>query len=321
MVMVYILFIVGIFLLIKGADLLVEGAGSIARKLGVSSLVVGLTVVAFGTSMPELVVNVIAAAQGATGVAFGNIIGSNIANILLVLGITAIITPLKVKDSTFSKEIPFAILAAIVLLVFSNYLAIDNIAVRTLTRVSGIVMLCFFAIFLYYAFESARKDKQTLGRGVMEKGHIGLRSWILIVLGLVGLYFGGDWVVNGAIYAAQQFGFSEFLISSTVVAIGTSLPELVTAIVAARKKEVDLAVGNAVGSNIFNIFWILGITALIAPIVIPVFINYVILFLIAISILLMVFLYVGKKGVLSRAEGYIFLLLYVAYLAYIIYLG
>jgi len=313
-----ILFFVGIALLIKSADFLVEGSSSFAKKLGVPTLMIGLTIVAFGTSMPELIVNIIAAIKGSTEVAFGNIIGSNIANILLVLGLTAIICPIKIQHSTVWKEIPFALLAVIVLFVVSNHVLIDKINVSSLTRVGGIIMLCFFIIFIYYAVELAKRNKAQLEDKKMKIVKRKNFAIVLMILGgLVGLYLGGKWTVEGAIFIAQQLGLSEFLISATIIAVGTSLPELITGITAAKKKDVDLAVGNVVGSNIFNIFWILGITSIIAPIIIPAFINIDIIILMAVTFLLFLFLFIGKRHELERWQGFIFIALYLAYLAFI----
>lgn len=318
----YILFVVGIGILIKGADYLVEGSSSLAKKFKIPTLVIGLTIVAFGTSMPELIVNIIAALNGATEVAFGNIIGSNIANILLVLGIVAIINPIKVERSTIWKEIPFALLAVVVLFVVSNYLLIDNINITSLTKVSGLIMLCFFVIFIYYTVNLAKNSKKQLDDKELKIQKLSnLKIFLMILGGLVGLYFGGKWVVEGAVFVAQQFGLSEFLISATIIAIGTSLPELVTGIKAAKRKDTGLAVGNIVGSNIFNIFWILGITALIAPVAIPSFINLDILLLGIASFLLFIFLFIGKKHELERWQGWMFILLYSAYIVFLILRG
>lgn len=318
----YILFVIGIIILIKGADYLVEGSSSLAKKLKVPTLVIGLTIVAFGTSMPELIVNIIAALNGSTEVAFGNIIGSNIANILLVLGVVAIINPIKVERPTIWKETPFALLAVVVLFVVSNYLLIDKINITSLTRVSGLIMLCFFVIFIYYTINLAKNSKKQLGSKELEiKRPSNLKIFLMIFGGLVSLYFGGKWVVEGAVLIAQQFGLSEFLISATIIAIGTSLPELVTGINAARKKDTGLAVGNSVGSNIFNIFWILGVTALIAPITIPSFINSDIILLGIVSFLLFISLFIGKKHELERWQGWMFVLLYVAYIVFIVLRG
>jgi cation:H+ antiporter len=323
MVLEYILLAIGILFLVKGADLLVSGSSTLAKKFKIPTLIIGLTIVAFGTSLPELVVNVFAALNGTTEVAFGNIIGSNIANILLVLGILAIIRPIEVESSTVWKQIPFALLGAVVLIIFSNYLLLDSIHLENLTRVSGIIMLCFFAIFIYYVIDLARRSRSKIENKdfdikVKRKGYI---AAIMILVGLAGLFFGGKWVVEGAVHIAQQFGMSEFLISATIIAIGTSLPELVTGLTATFKKNAELAVGNSVGSNIFNIFWILGITALIAPIIIPQFINFDMIFLILVTFLLFIFMFLGKRHRLDRWQGVLFLLLYMGYIAFIIIRG
>jgi cation:H+ antiporter len=318
----YILFIIGIAFLIKGAGFLVDGASSLAKKLGVPTLMIGLTVVAFGTSMPELIVNLIAAANGASQVAFGNVIGSNIANILLVLGITAMIVQVKVHHSIVWKDIPFALLAVFVLFVVSNKFMIGGIDTFSLTRIDGIVLLLFFAIFIYYVVEMALRNKSQLTDEKMAVHQMRYYKIALyLVLGVVGLYLGGKWVVEGAVFIATQIGISQFLISATIVAIGTSLPELITSVVAARKKDVDLAVGNIVGSNLFNIFWILGITSIISPVPIPSFINVDIIILLIASFLLFIFMFVGKKHHLNRWNGYTFVLLYIAYIVFLILRG
>jgi cation:H+ antiporter len=313
-----ILLFIGIFVLVKGADLLVDGSSVLAKKLGIPTLMIGLTIVAFGTSMPELVVNVIAAVKGNTNVAFGNIIGSNVANILLVLGVTAILCPLKVRHSTVWKEIPFSFLATMVLFVMSNYFLIDHIRISSLTRVGGIILLCFFTIFIYYTYEMAKRNKMQLEDKKIEiVTHKGYMIFAMIAGGILGLYFGGQWTINGAIFVAEKAGLSEFMISATIIAIGTSLPELVTGVTAAMKKDADLAVGNSIGSNIFNIFWILGISSIIAPITIPEFINADIMFLAGITIMLFAFIFIRRKRHLEKWQGYVFLALYAAYLIFI----
>lgn len=318
----YILFILGIIFLIKGADYLVDGSSSLGKRLGVSSLVIGLTIVAFGTSMPELVVNIIAALKGATQVAFGNIIGSNISNILLVLGITALICNIKVKRSTIWKQLPFALLAVIVLFIVSNKYMIGGMEVFKLNRVDGLVLMAFFVIFIYYVIELAMRSRARIEKKEL---HISRHSYsnivFLILLGLVGLYFGGKWTVDGAIYIASQLGLSQFLISATVIAIGTSLPELITSIVAALKSKMDMAVGNIIGSNIFNIFWILGVTSLISPIKIPSFINVDIIILFFVTLLLFLVMFIGKKKEIERWQGVMFVLFYVAYIAFLVWRG
>lgn len=315
----YILFFLGIFLLIKSADYLVDGSASLAKKLRIPTIVIGLTIVAFGTSMPELIVNIIAALKGSTEVAFGNIIGSNIANILLVLGVTAMIFPIKVESSTVYKEIPFTILAVFVLFIVSNFVLIDNINITSLTRVTGLVFLAFFAIFIYYTIDMARQSKKKIETDELsiKTGRHAVTLAGMIIGGLVGLFVGGRLVVEGAIEIATQLGLSEFLISATIIAVGTSLPELVTGVQAARKSEPSIAVGNAIGSNIFNIFWILGITAVIAPIIIPGFINLDILILGGVSILLFLLVALNKNKEITRWNGIIFLALYAAYIIFI----
>lgn len=309
MVIDYVLFVFGIFLLIKGADWIVDSSSSIANRLGVSSLIIGLTVVAFGTSLPELVVNLFAAFGDVSDIAFGNIIGSNIANIFLVLGIVAIVGKINVTRETIWEEIPFAMLAAFVLFVLTGNLFGNK---EFLTRNDGLILLSLFGVFLYYIFSMAKGKRKDFNVGmIVDKSNImiGLK----LVLGLVGIYFGGKWVVNGAINIAEVFGLSEYFISATIIAVGTSLPELVVSVVAVWKKNVDLAVGNIIGSNVFNIFWVLGIVPLISPLAIPNFIGFDIGIMFFATLLLFIFMFVGKRGELSRTEGIILLMSYVLY--------
>lgn len=309
-----LLFAAGILLLVKGADFLVDGASALARKFGVPALMVGLTVVAFGTSLPELVVNVLAALRGSTDIAIGNILGSNMANILLVLGVAAIIRPLPVKPSTVRREIPFALLAVIVLIVLTRGPAGE----AGLSRGDGLILIYFFVAFLYYTAGLARRHRSSL---VQESPAAHARRGPMIALmiagGLAALYFGGRWTVDGAVAAARILGLSDFLISATVIAVGTSLPELMTAIAAARRKDIDIAVGNSVGSNIFNIFWVLGITAVISPIAVPAFLGADLILLLAASVLLFAFLFVGERHVLRRWKGVLLIVLYGLYLAFL----
>jgi len=318
----YILFVVGIFLLIKGADYLVDGSSSLAKKFKVPTLVIGLTIVAFGTSMPELIVNILASLKGNGDIAFGNIVGSNIANILLILGITATIKLLKVQHSTTWKEIPFSLLAAIVLLVFASTMFLDKLAISSILRFEGIILLLFFAIFLYYVIELARRNKSQMKDDKLEiKKLSSLKIFLYILGGLVALYFGGKLVVEGAVALARLFGMSEYFISLTIVAVGTSLPELVTSIIAALKGDSDMAIGNVVGSNIFNIFWILGVSALIAPITIPTFAIIDLLVLLGTTFLLFLFMFIGRKHELERWQGIVFILMYIAYIVHLIMRG
>jgi cation:H+ antiporter len=315
----YILFVLGFVILIKGASLLVDGSSSIAKKLNISNLVIGLTVVAFGTSAPEMFVNVSASLKGNASIAIGNILGSNIANILLILGISAIIYPLAVKNSTVSKEIPFSLLAALIVGILANDLLIDHKGISELTRSDGLVLVGFFIIFMYYIFSLAKKT-DNVDEGDYKQFST-TKSVIYIVLGLVGLVLGANWIVNGAIKIANIFGVSEYLIGLTVVAVGTSLPELATSAVAAYKKNPDIAIGNIVGSNIFNIFWILGLSSIIKPLPFQPAGNIDIMMTILASVLLFVFLIIGKKHVLQKWQGVLFLLIYAAYIIYLIIRG
>lgn len=315
----YILFVVGIFLLLKGADYLVDGSSSLAKKFGIPTLVIGLTIVAFGTSMPELIVNVIAALGGKGDIAFGNIVGSNIANILLILGITAIITPLKVQHSTTWKEVPFSLLAVVVLLICTNTFFLDGLTNNTILRSEGLIMILFFSIFLYYVFELTRKGKDNLKDDKLEIHRLTTTKIALFILGgLIALYFGGKWTVEGAVAIAKLLGMSEYFISLTIVAVGTSLPELVTSIIAAKKGDADMAVGNVIGSNIFNIFWVLGISTIITPLAIPTFATIDLLVLLATTFVLFAFMFVGKKHELERWQGIVFVIAYLAYLIHLI---
>ncbi len=312
-----ILFIVGFALLIKGADLLVDGSSSVAKKMNISNIVIGLTIVAFGTSAPEFVVNVFASAEGNSGIAIGNILGSNIANILLILGVASMIYPISAKKNTVLKEIPFSLLAALVVGLTANDILVDGSLNSAITRTDGMIFICFFIIFLYYTF-GITKSTEDIVEGEIKDYSYG-KSAILIILGLAGLMIGGKWIVDGAVMIAEHFEVSQSLIGLTVVAVGTSLPELATSAVAAYKRQSDIAIGNAVGSNIFNIFWVLGVSAIIKPLPFYEKSNADILMTIIASMLLFIFMYIGKKHTLSRAQGFLMLLIYVGYLVFLIF--
>ncbi len=313
-----ILFFIGFALLIKGAAYLVDGASSLAKRIGVSAIVIGLTVVAFGTSMPEFIVNIFASVNGATDIAIGNIIGSNIFNILLILGISAIIYPLAVKKGTVWKEIPLALLAVILVGLAANDSIIDKSSSSALTRIDGFVFISFFIIFLYYIFGISKVDAQD---DTNVKVHSILTSFLMIIGGLLGLIVGGKLIIDGAIAIARNFGVSEALIGLTIVAAGTSLPELATSAVAAYKKNTDIAVGNIIGSNIFNAFWVLGVSAIIRPLPFSPFMNFDIFVVILATFFLFIFMFVGKKRILERWQGAMFVLGYIIYLAYLILRG
>lgn len=312
-----ILFIAGLILLIKGADFLVNGASSIAKKMNISDLVVGLTIVAFGTSAPELFVNIYASINGNTEIAIGNIVGSNICNILLILGISAIIYPLSVKKNTIWKEIPLTLLAAILILLMASDRFIDNAETSFISRIDGLVLIAFFVIFLYYAFSTAKEESDESDSTEVIKQYSYSVSALMILGGLIALVLGGKWMVDSAVELATYLGISKSVIGLTVVAIGTSLPELATSAMAAYKKKSDIAIGNVVGSNIFNTFWILGLSSFISPlpfseINIPdLYVN------ILASLLLFGFLFIGKKHMLEKWQGWLFLLMYAGYIVYL----
>ncbi|MFA5075992.1 MAG: calcium/sodium antiporter [Patescibacteria group bacterium] len=313
---IYILFIAGFFILIKGADLLVDGSASIAKKLKISSIVIGLTIVAFGTSAPEFIVNIFASMQGNTEIAIGNILGSNIANILLILGISAIIYPITAKKNTILKEIPLSLLAAIVLGLMANDLIIDGAGFSGITRIDGFILLSFFIIFLYYTFGITKLDKDIVEEDIKVFSHS--KSVIFIIFGLAGLVIGGKWIVDGAVQIAEFFDISQSLIGLTIVAIGTSLPELATSAVAAYKKQPDIAIGNVVGSNIFNIFWILGASAIIRPLPFNTSSNGDIAMTIFASIILFLVMFVGKKRVIERWQGVFMVTAYIGYIVFLV---
>jgi cation:H+ antiporter len=312
----YILFVVGFVLLIKGADLLVDGSSSIAKKRNISDLVIGLTIVAFGTSAPELFVNISASLDGNADIAIGNILGSNIANIFLILGISALVRKLTVQSSTIWKEIPFSLLAVVVVGFMANDVLIDGQANSFLSRIDGLILICFFIIFMYYIVEISKKSNTQNDESI--KTMSTLKSTIYIVLGLVGLVIGGQWIVDGATEIATGLGVSQSLIGLTVVAIGTSLPEMATSVVAAYKGKSDIAIGNVVGSNIFNIFWILGLSAFIKPLPFKLSSNVDILMATLASLFLFLFLFIGEKHKLQKWQGVMFILIYVAYLSYLV---
>jgi len=314
MVLQFFLLILGFLLLIKGSDWLVEGASSLARKFNVSDLSIGLTIVAFGTSAPELVVNTFAAFQGHHDIVLGNIIGSNIFNIYVILGIAGIITPLVIQSSTVSKEIPFSLLAIVVLYIVANDFFISSEG--AITRLDGIILLIFFGSFLYYVY---RQMKANVIR--QDIAHINFsitKIIVLIIAGLAGLTAGGRLIVVNAIYIAQTLGISEKIIALTIVAAGTSLPELATSVVAALKKNNDIAVGNIIGSNIFNILLILGASSVIRPVSYDKVFNNDIYFLTVGTIVLFIAMFTGHRKKLDRWEAAVFLLLYTGYLLYML---
>jgi cation:H+ antiporter len=312
--------VLGFALVIMGSHLLVDGASSLSKKLKVSDLVIGLTVVAFGTSLPELFVNITASIKGNTDIALGNILGSNISNIFLILGVCAIIFPLAVSKGTTWKEIPLSLLAAILVGVLANDTLIDNSGCSTLGQIDGLVLLSFFLIFIYYSIGIARPIEGLDRKMPSEKGGM-TKVLTLIIVGLSLLILGSDWLVDGAVSLAVALGASQWLIGLTIVAVGTSLPELATSATAAYKRNPEIAVGNVVGSNIFNIFFILGISSTIRPIPFDGRNNVDILVVVAGSLALFFSMFTGKRRMLDRWEGLVLLVLYVGYIYYIVSRG
>lgn len=308
-----LLIAVGLGILILGAESLVRGASSLAKKMGVSQIVIGLTVVAFGTSAPELVVNIMAAFRGSADMAIGNVVGSNIANILLILGLAALIYPLAVKSSTVWREIPFALLAIILVFTLGNDALFNDTGFNAISRTDGFSLLAIFIIFMFYIFGLSKAEGKT--------EEIAAYSWpasIVITLGgMVLLFFGGKILVDNATILARLAGLSESLIGLTIIAIGTSLPELVTCIVAVIHRRNDMAIGNIVGSNIFNIFWVLGLTSTILQLPFSPTINIDVLVGIGATLLLFIFMFIGRKDKLDRWQGAMFVGLYLIYMVYL----
>ncbi len=317
----YVLLVVGFALLIKGADFLVEGASSIARILKVSDLVVGLTIVAFGTSTPELFVNIFAAVRANADIAIGNVVGSNIMNILLILGVSSVIFPLTVTRGTVWFEIPLTLAAAVLLGLLANDHLLTRSSFPGLTRIDAVILLGCFALFAYYVLRLAGKPEERNVISPATKQHSVTKATLMIVAGLVGLFVGAKFVVDGAVALAAALGVSQSLIALTIVAGGTSLPELATSAVAAYKKNSDIAVGNILGSNIFNTFLILGVSALIRPIPLQPRSNVDISVGVLVSLILFAAMFSGKKGVLDRWEGLLFLGLYGIYVGFLIVQG
>lgn len=302
-----VLLVVGFVLLIKGADFFVEGSSSVAKMLKVPSIIIGLTIVAMGTSLPECAVSITASMTNNNALAVSNAIGSNIFNLMVVCGFCALFNPLTVEKSTLLREFPFSVICAILLLV-CGYFGME------LGRVDGLILLAVFVCFLVWMVRSALKARANASDEEYEV----LPVWkciVFIVGGIIAIKFGGDFVVDGASAIAAKMGLSQNLIGLTIVACGTSLPELVTSVVAARKNELDMALGNVIGSNIFNILLVLGVASAISPIAFITENMVDIAILIAMSVLVWIFAWTKKK--LDKGEGAIMLFLYAVYLVYI----
>ena len=306
MIISIVFILVGFLFLVKGADFLIEGASNIAKRIKISEIIIGLTIVAIGTSLPELVVTINGARQGYSDLSVGNIIGSCILNLLLVLGITSMIKPIKMKENNKTSNLIFLLLSIITVWIFGN---ING----QIGRGEGILLLLIFFLFLFnldYSKEvQVEKENKSL-----------IISIILLIIGIIGLKFGGDFVVSNSINIARIYGISERIIGLTIISIGTSLPELITSIVASRKGNEDIALGNIIGSNIFNLLLVLGISAQINPINFSIEYNSYFLFLFAVTLLLILFDYIDEKNKITRKNGSILVALFLAYMARIFYI-
>ena len=316
MILTILLFVAGLAIILYGANLLTDGASALARRFNISELVIGLTIVALGTSLPELVISLGAALQGSPGISLGNVIGSNIFNGLLILGVTALIFPVTFSEKMLSREIPFNLLAAIVLtLLAGSMIYAGSGEGEYITRNGGMILLCFLAIFIRYTFSIAKDDSTDEESGPQMST---LKITLSIIGGLAGLILGGKLFVNAATEIATAAGLSEAIIGITIVSVGSSLPELAVSVNAARKKNVGIALGNVLGSNILNIFLILGCTATICPIELSQF-NYVDFYtLIGSAILIYIVGKFGGKATITRAEGALLVCCYIAYTIYLI---
>lgn len=315
--------IVGLVLILTGANFLTDGASAVAKKFGITDLVIGLTVVAFGTSAPELVISITASADGNPELAVGNVIGSNIFNILAIIGITAMVRPIAIKKSVMTIEIPMVLLSSVIILILGSSVVLDHTQANIISRVEGLLLLIFFLLFMRYTFATARNtpdagsDPQAADTNKLKN----IKMWqaiVFIIGGLAALIWGGNKFVQGASAIASGLGVSEAVIGLTIVAIGTSLPELATSIVAALKNEPGLAIGNVIGSNIFNIFMVLGTAAVVKPLPFG-NINYVDLWVLTgASLMFMIFGWFFKKRIITRAEGTIMAICYILYMSWLV---
>lgn len=307
--------IIGLALILIGANALTDGAASVAKRFHISPLVIGLTIVAFGTSAPELTVSVVSALKGSAGLAIGNVIGSNIFNCLMIVGCTAAIVPIQISKGTLSKEIPLCLLAAIVLFVCANDQLINGLSANSMSRSEGLLLLCFFAIFMGYTFAIAHNGQaEDTAIPTLSVG----RSTLYIIGGLAGLIYGGQCFVDGASGIARSLGVSESVIGLTLVAGGTSLPELATSVVAALKKNPEMAVGNVIGSNLFNVFFVLGCSASITAIPVQGISSLDLGMHIAACLLLFIFGLFFRQRTITRIEGIALVACYIGYTTYLI---
>ena len=310
--------IVGLALLLIGANYLTEGASAIAKRFGISEFVIGLTIVAVGTSAPEFVVSLISTFNGSTDVAIGNILGSNLFNALMILGVTALIRPIRIERNTLSRDIPFGLLAAVVLAI-SGLDAWLNGEAGIITRSEGLLMICFLIVFMVYSFITAKRDEAP--DEAIETPTKKRPIWLEIVMiggGLAGLIYGGDLFLEYAVIFARDMGMPEAVIAVTLMAGGTSMPELITCVIAASKNKGQMALGNVIGSNISNVFLILGTCATVSPLQLGNILPIDLIILVAASLIIAVTAFTFRRNELDRAEGAIFVLIYIAYIVYLL---
>jgi len=316
MLMVYILFVLGFVILIAGAGILVDGASSIGHKMKMSSVVIGFTIVALGTSLPELIINVVASMRGTTDIAITNVLGSNIMNTLFIIGASAFIFHIIPGKRTIRTLVPISLFAAIMLGVFANTNLFKVSDGRTLDFVEGIILILFLGGYLYFSYRFSKSGSDLVSDEIKEFSVV--KSVAMILVGVAGLYFGGTWVVDGAVVIATDFGMSNALVGITIIAVATSLPELVTSIIAALKKNSGIALGNALGSNIFNIFLVLGLSSIIKPLPFSKALNFDIGVMIMANLVVAFFVLVGKGKKITRTEGMLMMLVYLAYITWLI---
>jgi cation:H+ antiporter len=312
--MEYFLFFLGFVILIGGASLLVDGASSVSQRMGIPPGITGLTIVAIGTSLPELIINIFASVQGNTDLAISNVLGSNVINILVIVGLTAIIKPIPVFRYTYFRDIPFGLFATILLFILVQDITLFNAEMNVLSSLDGLIFLAVLFVFMIIYFKSSRHGQL---EGIASVARPWLVSILFICGGVTGLYFGGELIVDGAVFVASNFGMSQATIGLTIVAMATSLPELVTSVIASLRGNPEMAIGNAVGSCIFNILLVLGVSSVIheQPFMPGSVIDLIVVLIATVSMI--VFVYTGKGRKISRAEGMIMVGMYAAYIWFI----
>ncbi len=314
--MIYILFVIGFVLLIVGANILVDGASSIGRRAKLSPLVIGFTIVALGTSLPELLINVFASVRGQTELAITNVLGSNIINTLFIIGAAALLFPIIPSRRSMFTLVPISLLSAGMLMLFANTHLFTAQNAPVIDTIEGIIFLLFIVLYLLYSYFFSRKESDLIPDTI--RIYSPLRSILMVLTGVLGLYFGGSWVVDGAVVIAANFGMSDALVGITIIAVATSLPELVTSVIAAMKKNSGIALGNALGSNIFNVFLVLGVSAVIRPLPFNSTLNIDLWVMLLANLVVALFVIVGKGNKITRSEGGLMMLIYLAYIIWLV---